>query len=161
MSLLKKEWPDIIVDHLSEGIFDTAFEVRTVTGCPVVPSPVPGAHVRFSEYNENVPGKGSRHNVGLNGETRKADGTDLFLVRNSDARRFWKAAQQVESLGGFGIYFDTKLAGEPRVMFHLDRRPNRLLWVCPNTAHREYVYQPNGPLHFDAVLDREFARLEN
>ena len=151
MSLKRSEWPKISIEFMSDEIIEMAQEVREVTGVPMIPSPDSEAHVRFSDGN-------SLHCIGLIGGG-KSQATDLFLINNSDAATFWMKAQSVADLGGFGIYFDTHLSGQKRVLAHLDTRPGRLLWLCPDEAVRRYVYYDNDPVLFLNLLAKEFSKL--
>lgn len=157
MTLRRYEWPGRVLDNMSEGIVATAQAFRLITGCPMIPSPLDAAHVRFEDGT-------SRHAVGEDGTMRLADATDLYLTNNRDAPAAWQLGQRVEDIGGFGIYFDTIYGGEPRVLFHIDRRPGRLMWVCPwrdrNTQKREYIYfrKGNPGPYLDFLVDG-FKRL--
>ena len=91
-------------------------------------------------------------------EVKKSTGTDWF-GRNSQAAAFWHKAQRNKTLGGFGIYFDSKLHGEKTVMYHGDTRLERLLWLCPDQEKREYVYYHKDPIRFLNVLAKEFSKL--
>ncbi|MCK4957759.1 MAG: hypothetical protein KAT00_00125 [Planctomycetes bacterium] len=152
MSLVISEWPEGVAEYMADAVFDIAFKLREVSGVPMVPSPLAEAHVRFEAGT-------SRHAIGADGQARKSDGTDLFLVDNQDAPEVWLKAQQVDGLGGFGIYFDTQLGGTKRVMIHVDGRPNRMVWLCPDQDKREYIYYHNDPSRFLTVLSLEFAKL--
>lgn len=159
MSLHEHEWPGDVLDHMTRSIVITAQEVRSESGVPMIPSPVEGAHVRFEDGT-------SRHAVGVSGTLRKSDATDLYLVDNADAGKLWQAAQRVNSVGGFGLYFDTVYDGEPRVMFHIDNRNPRLLWVCPArdraTQKRTYIYyRPNNPGPYLDTLAAELEKLRH
>lgn len=159
MSLKRDEWPGDVLDYMTDGIVRTAQDVRGVSQVPMIPSPVEGAHIRFEDGT-------SRHAVGVGGTLRKADATDLYLVNNADAGRLWQAVQRVKSVGGFGLYFDTIYDGEPRVMFHIDNRNPRLLWVCPSrdraTQKRTYIYyRPNNPGPYLDTLAAELEKLRH
>jgi hypothetical protein len=114
MSLKVNEWPQKIIHYMAGKAIQMSIMIRELTGCAMIPSPDPEAHVRFKEYDPETSGKRSRHNVGEDGETRKSDGTDIFL-NNSQAATFWMRCQASPDLGGFGLYFDTQLNGEKRV----------------------------------------------
>ena len=158
MSLNENEWPAEVVPYLSPLTITTAQTVREVSGVPLVPSPDPAAHVRDEQ------GAGRHCLVGLDGKARLSDATDLFVVHNRDTGQLWQAAQSVATVGGFGIYFDTQLNGERRVLIHVDNRPGRLMWVCPNrnraTESRTYVYfRADNPGPYLDILAQELARL--
>jgi len=151
MSLLRNEWPEISIEFMSDEVIELAQEVREVTGVPMVPSPISEAHVRFSNDR-------SLHCIGLVGGAQSR-ATDLYLINNLDAALFWMKAQSVSELGGFGIYFDTHLSSQKRVMAHLDTRAGRLLWLCPDEPARRYVYYDNDPVLFLNLLAKEFSKL--
>lgn len=157
MSLNENEWPAEVLPYLSPLIITTAQAVREVSGVPLIPSPDPDAHVRFSDGT-------SRHDVGADGAARLSDATDLFCVSNSDAAQLWQAVQRVPGVGGFGIYFDTQFGGQKRVLIHIDNRPDRLMWVCPSrnraTESRTYIYfRADNPGPYLDILAQELARL--
>lgn len=153
MSLLREEWPSAIIEELHPDVIALAQEIREVTGCVMIPSPVERAHVR-REIG------GSTHNT--NEGTRLATGTDLFL-RNEQAKIFWALAQTSKKLGGFGIYFDKQLHSEKRVMVHLDTRDTRVKWVCPSKENRTdpsvYIYYNHEPELYLRTLADEFDAL--
>lgn len=148
-NLNQSEWPAGTVEWMTDSIFTIAFAVRDVTRCAMIPSPDPAAHVRHDNST-------SQHST--KNKQGKSNATDIFL-RNDQAEQFWSLAQRVPGLGGFGIYFDCHLAGEKRVLVHLDGRPERLLWVCPDQEKREYIYFHKDPVRFLRVLSEEFAKL--
>jgi hypothetical protein len=150
MSLVKEEWPTEVIPYMADSVFNMSIGLRELTGCTMVPSPVVAAHIRFEDST-------SRHAVGVNGN-KKATATDWF-GRNDQATKFWMSAQRLPGLGGFGIYFDCKLSGEKRVMYHGDVRRQRLLWLCPDQDDREYIYYHKEPLRFLNVLGKEFSKL--
>ena len=57
-------------------------------------------------------------------------------------------AEQINDIGGIGIYFDTKTP-----MIHIDMRPKRLVWLRTKTG--EYVYKCNDIIGFYRVLADE------
>lgn len=157
MRLHQSEWPDGVVAKMTPLIITTAQSVRDISGVPMVPSPDPEAHVRQKNGT-------SRHDIGDDGLARLADATDLFLVDNKDAGKIWKDAQRVPGVGGFGIYFDTHLNGAKRVLIHIDNRPGRLMWVCPErnraTESRTYIYyRTDNPGPYLDILSAELGKL--
>jgi hypothetical protein len=110
------------------------------------PSPVPEGHVRLTGN------PASRHYAG-NG--RLSDATDFFVA--------WPHAWDVltelqgQHYGGIGIYTDMMLRGVPGdyCMFHIDLRPNRLLWVGWRDGRdqpTQYVYHNRDPLTYHRLL---------
>lgn len=154
MSLLDHEWPANVLESMTTGIIRSAKQLRIKSGVPMVPSPDPEAHVRFTE-------SGSRHAV--YGD-KLSDATDLFLVNNIDAARLWNCALSMSELGGIGLYFDTQLNGKKRVLIHIDNRADRLMWLCPSRKRtkekRAYIYfREDNPAPFLEMLADEFEKL--
>lgn len=158
MSLHVNEWPQSIIHLMSGKTIRTAIMIRELTGCTMIPSPAPEAHARLKDYDPSESGKRSRHNVGKLGVLRKSDGTDIFLS-NNQVSEFWLKAQACPDLGGFGLYFDTELGGKKRVMAHIDNRPYRMLWLCPDQESREYIYYHKDPVRFLRALADEFEKI--
>lgn len=157
MSLQRHEWPGDVLDKMTPSIFRTAVIFREATGCRMTPSPDPEAHVRWIDG-------ASRHAIGADGMSRLSDATDLFLLDNKDAATAWRLGQRVAGIGGFGIYFDTVLNGEKRVLFHIDSRPDRLMWICPSrdrtVEKRSYIYyRDDNPGPYLDLLSAELARV--
>lgn len=153
--LYDREWPSKAISYMNPEILYAAKKLRLKSGVALIPSPDPEAHVRWIDGS-------SRHAIGSDG-SKLSDATDLFLTRNLDAAALWLAAQSVAEIGGIGIYFDTLYGGIPRVMIHIDLRPERLLWVCPsrarNTTEREYIYfSPAKNNKYLSVLDNELSK---
>ena len=154
MSLNDSEWPTGTIQNMTLGIIRTAKQLREKTGTPMVPSPDPAAHIRFKEGT-------SRHCVT---SSRQSDATDLFILDNLDAARVWHQALAMSEIGGLGIYFDSQLNGKMKVLFHIDNRPDRLLWVCPSRKRskesRSYIYfREDNPSAFLEILANEFDKL--
>ena len=149
--LQKNEWPKAVRPLLDPNVYELALAVRTVADTPMVPSPDPEAHVRYTDG-------ASLHCVGVRGNKRSM-ATDLFLLDPSGVAQAWVQAQSISALGGFGIYFDTSLGGKKRVLFHLDTRQKRTLWLCPDERVRRYVYYSVDPILFLNLLSKEFSKL--
>ena len=148
------EWPTGVIKHMAPKIISTAKQLRLKSGAAMVPSPDPEAHVRFTE-------SGSRHSVY---EDKLSDATDLFLVSNDDAARVWNCALSMPDIGGLGIYFDAQLNGKMKILFHIDNRPDRLMWVCPSRNRakekRSYIYfREDNPSVFLELLAQDFSKL--
>ncbi len=130
-----EEWPTgsdgrLVLAHMRAALIERLDGWRAHILGPVVPSPDPEGHVRASGR--------SRHSlVGPDGP-RLSDATDVFVPRG-----WWGAWVQAQraGFGGIGLYFDTRLRGEPAVMMHLDLRPMRLLWARVDGV---YVYPHRG-----------------
>ena len=151
MSLKRDEWPVKALAFMSGDVIEMAKEIRNLCDTAMVPSPDPEAHVRFT-------GGSSLHCVGVDGGL-KSQATDLFILDNSASARVWLLAQSVTELGGFGMYFDTHLAGEKQTMIHIDTRTERLLWICPDEPKRRYIYYNNNPIYFLNVLVKELGKI--
>lgn len=155
--LVPAEWPGNVLQYMTSRIISTAIKLRDKTNAPMIPSPISEAHVRFKTGT-------SRHDVGSSGTMRKSDATDLYLGRNSDAPKVWRIAQAMSEIGGLGIYFDTIYNNEPRILFHIDNRPDRLLWLCPlrdrEKEKRTYVYyRDDNPGVFLDLLSEGLSKL--
>lgn len=146
MSLQINEWPQKIIHKVHTRMFDIAIEHRSISGCVMIPSPDPEAHVRFTDGN-------SLHCVGADGLGMSHAGD--FFGRNDQADKMWAASIANERIGGVGIYFDTHLNGERRAMYHFDDfevRKAHVWWVCPNAEKREYIYYHKDPLAYLRAL---------
>ena len=130
------EWPDGTLDHMDADLFtDCVFPLRKMSGVPMTPSSLYGAHVRHDD-------SGSRHST--KEETRLADATDLQVSSVGRMIAVMLAAEQIPAIGGIGIYFDTN-----KPMIHVDKRPNRLVWLCyKEDGKRVYLYRENDPIKF-------------
>lgn len=82
---------------------------------------------------------------------RLSDAGDVFP--NCNHRLAWLKACKMPEIGGIGIYYDVKLDGRPKVMLHLDTRPERVLWARVNG---NYIY----PERSEAEAKLFFQRLE-
>ena len=153
MSLKRNEWPSRIIRDMSDEILNLAIHMRTITGCSMVPSPDPEAHVRYTNGS-------SLHCIGTSGSKRSL-ATDVFL-RNEQVSKFILTAPTTPGLGGLGIYFDTRLSGAKRVLVHMDIRENHMLWVCPSRSKgqkREYIYQHKDSERYYKILSQELGKL--
>lgn len=143
--------------YIGDSIMSLSREVRVVTGCYMLPSKAPGAQVRFEDSD-------SLHAVGVDG-SGKTHALDYFIYDNQIAK-FMQLAQTVKRLGGLGIYFDANVSkGKRMPLVHIDDRPGRLLWVCPDRDRdsdqpepREYIYFINEPARYYQVLSDELAK---
>ena len=106
--------------------------LRSETGIPVTPSPVPGAWGRLGGSPT------SRHYaVG-----RLSDAGDMFPAKGQTLN-FWLAAQAFRHrrIGGIGIYADTRGPdGTSWPMVHIDLRPERVLWASEVQGGRRVYY---------------------
>jgi hypothetical protein len=149
MSLHVDEWPQEAIPYMTGKIIQTSIMIREITGCSMIPSPDPAAHVRHDSGT-------SQHST--DNKTKKSTATDQFL-NNGQVATFWVLAQTCPDLGGFGLYFDTRLNGKKRVMAHLDNRKDRMLWLCPDQEKREYIYYHKEPSRYLQVLGEQFKLL--
>ena len=105
------------------------------------PSQLFDAHVR--------PSGNSRHST-EDGE-RLSDATDMHVKTIEQMLAAMNAAEQINEIGGIGIYFNTNTP-----LIHIDMRPTRLVWVC--TRNGEYIYRENNRSKFYQVLTDELAQ---
>lgn len=153
MSLKREEWPAEVLPHMSERILDIAIDHRKRSGLVMIPSPNPRAHIRYRNGN-------SLHDIGEDGSAF-AYATD-FYGRNDQAAQMWFSLTANPHVGGIGVYFDTKLNGNKRVLFHMDdlaKRGARMMWVCPDQEKREYIYYHRNPIRFLKTLAQELEKL--
>ena len=147
MTLKRSEWPQEIIEYMSDEIIELAQVVREFTVCVMIPSPLSAAHVRFTNGS-------SLHCVGEGGQY-KSQATDIYINPN-EVNRFMTQVQRVSAVGAIGLYFDTDLNGARRPMVHIDTRPERLLWVCPDRCKkkekRRYIYKHIEPVQYHQEL---------
>ena len=131
-----QEWPVGTLDHMDADLFtDCVFPLRKMSGVPMTPSSLYGAHVRHDD-------SGSRHST--KEEKRLADATDLQVSSIGRMIAVMLSAEQISAIGGIGIYFGTN-----KPMVHIDKRPNRLVWLCyKEDGERVYLYRENDPIKF-------------
>jgi hypothetical protein len=130
------EWPAGTLDHMDADLFtDCAFPLRKLSGIPMTPSSLYGAHVRHDD-------SGSRHST--KEKTRLSDATDLHVSSIGRMIAAMLTAEQIPAIGGIGIYFDTNTP-----LIHIDKRPNRLVWLCyTENGKRVYLYRENDAVKF-------------
>ena len=124
------------------------FPLRERSGVPMTPSEVVRAHVRLKDSD-----KGSMHYAGGESLSRASD----LFVANRHVAKVYNTALKIESIGGFGLYFDT-LRKEVRTMFHADDRNgnHRVLWVRDNGV---YTYFHHNPIRYYEVLTKCLKRI--
>lgn len=154
MSISINEFLEQDRPFIGDSIMSLSLEVRSVTGCYMIPSQAPGAQVRFVDSN-------SLHAVGADksGKTRALD----YFIYDNQIAKFIQLAQTVKRLGGLGVYFDADVSRNKRMpLAHIDDRPGRLLWVCPDRDKerqpREYIYYINEPVRYCKVMSEELAK---
>jgi hypothetical protein len=131
-----EEWPQGTLEHMDSYLFtDCVFPLRKKSRIPMSPSSLYGAHVRHDD-------SGSRHSTKEG--TRLVDATDVHVSSNSRMVALMNYAESIPTIGGIGIYFDTNTP-----LVHIDRRPNRLVWLCyKEDGKRVYLYRENDPIKF-------------
>lgn len=134
------EWPFGVLDRMDSTVMRALFSLRKASGIVMRPSPVQGGHARDRGD--------SRHST--KGGIRLSDATDIFVGSLADLATVFRHAQRVQGIGGIGLYFDTR----PGPMFHIDCRPDRLLWV---RVDGEYHYEVNDPAAFYALLGQKLG----
>jgi uncharacterized protein YcbK (DUF882 family) len=129
------EWPDNVTEQMSPTLFHKGlFPLRQLSGIPMTPSQLAAAHVRTEGQ--------SRHST--HGGTRLSDATDIHVGTTQAMLNVFTQAQRIEDVGGIGIYFDTN-----RPMFHIDMRPERLLWHRTKEGH--YIYLSDSATTYEAI----------
>lgn len=137
------EFPDGVLENMDDKVINALIKVRTASGVPVTPSPIPEAHIRIQGT--------SRHSI--QNYTRKSDATDFFVKSNfSSVQKTILAIQSVPEIKGWGVYFDTK----PSVMFHIDTRKDPLRWVRVN---KNYIYESLEILEYYKTLYEQLKNL--
>lgn len=130
------EWPAGALDEMDADLFnDCVFPLRNLSGVPMWPSSLLAAHVR--------PNGTSRHST--QGGTRLSYATDLHVNSIGRMIKVMNFAESIPAIGGIGIYFNTNTP-----MVHIDKRPNRLVWLCYENEQGEtiYLYRENDAVKF-------------
>jgi len=127
----KNEFPKGTLDNLSADFITRLDQYRQHLNSPLTPSPVPAGWIRTSGSPNS-----QHYAVG-----RLSTAGDVFLspATAQDARFAFTLACQYFS--GVGIYYDTEISGEPRIMLHLDIRDKPTVW-CRHKG--EYLYPARG-----------------
>ena len=135
-SIAPSEFPDGVLKHMSAELFTTAlFPLRDLANVPMWPSSLYRAHVRHEGNPAN-----RHYAVG-----RLSDAVDMHVKTFEAMLQVMMCADRIASIGGIGIYFDTNTP-----LFHIDTRPNRLMWM--RTREGEYVYRENDRVKFYKIL---------
>lgn len=141
------EWPASSLAQMSADTILALGEVRNKLpkSHKITPSPLFAAHVRQAGN--------SRHST--KGGKRLSDATDCFMLTWAHLLDFWVEAQRNEHIGGIGLYvnrwFGDAVKKPITPMFHIDCRPERLLWICrtnPVNGGDEYIYLHANPKLF-------------
>lgn len=128
------EFPDGALDHMHADLFLYGlFPLRQKSGVPMSPSQLYEAHVRHEKG-------GSQHcTIGKDGKPRLSEATDIQLSSYDRLMKVFATAEQIEEIGGIGLYFDTT-----KPLFHIDMRESRLLWLAyEEGGERVYMYREN------------------
>lgn len=115
--------------------------LRGFLNTPIFPSPAPGALARFD-------GRGSSRHYA---KYRLSDAIDIFVKEDP-----FKTFSSILFSGYFyrvGVYFDTTFQGKPLPMFHLDLKPEKLLWM---RVDGNYTYS-TSPTFYDTLFE-EFSQ---
>lgn len=132
-----EEWPEGTLHQMSPTVLEEGlFPLRHATGIPMWPSAFATAHVRDAGN--------SRHST--NGGARLSDATDMHVATLDRLAVVFMAALMMRRIGGIGLYFDTNTP-----MFHIDMRPERLVWI---RVDGEMIYFRNDPRRFFVELGR-------
>lgn len=146
VNLSASEWPNGALEQMDANLFvDCVFPLRKSSGIPMTPSSLLGAHVR-SDGN-------SQHST--QGGTRLSTATDIQVSSISRMVSVMNYAEQLPSIGGIGIYFDTN-----KPLIHIDSRKGRLVWIARKNekGEREYIYRENDSIKFYKTLAEEIKK---
>jgi len=129
------------LELISASLLVTLQTVRTRTGIPIIPSPLPAGWARTSGSVT------SRHYaVG-----RLSDAADVFPVKGR-CLELWLRLLETSNIGAVGIYADTSGPdGTPWPLIHFDLRETRqkVLWARDG----DYFYFPQARIDFWRVID--------
>ena len=125
------EFPSGVLDSVDSKLIHTLDAFRKLLGAIVTPSPVAEGWVRKSGS------KSSQHYA----VDRLSLAGDVFP--NCDI--FYAALIAVQAgFTGVGIYFDTKLNGNPKPMLHVDMRDGPLvMWVRDKSSYTTICPRPS------------------
>lgn len=145
------EWPDGVLEWTDADLLIFGlFPMRKLSGVSMSPSSLYEAHVRHDNSN-------SQHST--KNKTRLSNAGDFSLRSHADMIKAMDAAQQIDDIGGIGVYFDTN---SPLIHIdNMDTRGNRLVWMCPsrnNGEKRTYIYRENDPVYFYCKLVEELEK---
>ena len=133
---------NIPLDRVDAALIIVLQRLRTVSGVPIYPSPLPDAWARMSGSAT------SRHYA----VDRLSDAGDMFPERGRFMELFFRA-QQMPEIGGIGVYADTTGPdGKPWPMLHIDLRPVdrcRTIWA------RGGGYQGSGGVYCVLGVDNK------
>jgi hypothetical protein len=139
-SIKPSEFPDGVLEHMCAHLLTNGlFPLRTLSGVPMSPSSLYGAHVR----HDNGRSRHCTHN-----KTRLSTATDFHVKDHQHLLKVFDTAQRIPAIGGIGLYFDTN-----RPMVHIDTRKDKLAWVRYQVDGKErYVYRENNAVVFYQTL---------
>lgn len=149
-----KEFPLGELDFLNRYVIEELDKVREALGTPLIPSPAPGAVVRFDAVDE----LGWPTSWHASCEKRKlGQAIDVFVPQAENLHLAEVIAKifGATRFRGVGFYFDAHLGGKPTFMMHLDLRHVPLFFFCPKDISRRYVY-PHLEKDFLSWLEKEW-----
>ena len=134
-----EEFPEGVLYYLMPEMVYILDNIRDISDVPIYPSPVYEAHVRHDCAD-------SFHCVSEDGFSTATD----FFVKWEDAMTVYHTLIDIPDVGGVGIYDDKVYNGEPHCMFHIDDRPDALMWVYKDG---EYTYNTNAFAYYSKLLE--------
>lgn len=159
----QEEFPLDELGLLNRYVIEELDKVREALGVPIIISPVEGAVIRHDDFGKHVNKKSYHY---FDHETgRLGQAIDVFLC---SLIPFVSPIQLImRVLGcsrfrGLGMYFDTILDGEPKLMLHLDLRHEPLVWVGKrmNQHRRRTYFYPSSTSEFMTMMDAGFQELK-
>ena len=140
-----KEFPEDIkfADPLLLNNLDQLCDFMRVA---IYPSPVTGALARF-----DFSASDSQHYA----KDRLSKAIDFFC--NTDPFEAWVKILKSNLFPRFGIYFDTKFQDKKWVMFHVDLKPQDLLWF----RHEKKYCSSTNPAFYHKLFKYFFLNREN
>jgi len=142
---------------------------RTKVRRSIFPSPVAGALARFAGGTE------TQHYVGdALHPIRKSTAVDIFVEGIPIANLF--CLLSIIEIKGVGIYLHTSGPdGKPWIMFHIDIRPDPLVWICekvwkppekklvsiyryPQTSPQHWNFLQNELMYYDKIHGKQAVK---
>ncbi len=141
----ESEFPESI-EHGSPELFEKLDKLRDFIKVKIFPSPAPGALARL-----DLESSSSQHYAS---KTRKSRAIDFFT--SGDPFAVYLKILHSRLFRRVGVYFDTKLRGCREIMFHVDLKPQDLMWF---RANGKYIYS-NNPHFYRKIFKQFFLKTE-
>jgi len=134
------------IEHADPKLLKKLDKLRDFLAVKIFPSPAPGALARFDLKSHR-----SQH---FASKTRKSKAVDIFTA--GDPFSTYLKILHSQLFRRIGVYFDTKLRGCKEIMFHLDLKPQDLMWF---RSEGKYMYSTN-PHFYRQLFKQFFLRIE-